>query len=81
MSHGPIQPELHEHMNALGEFLKEELQPWGFCLIVFPLNTPDGRVNYLSNANREDMLIAMKEFIANAEGRGPDGLPVSRTPQ
>ena len=39
--------------------------------LVFPFGQPNGkhRANYLSNANREDMLATMKEFIARAEGR------------
>ena len=81
MSHESIQPDLLLPMNTLGSFLAKRLRPYGFCLLVFPLNDRNGRMNYIANANREDMLIAMKEFIANAEGRGPDGLPVSRTPQ
>jgi hypothetical protein len=31
-----------------------------------------GTVNYISNAHRADMLSAMKEFIARAEGRAVD---------
>jgi hypothetical protein len=39
---------------------------------VFPLNTGEGRMNYISNANREDMVVALKEFIAASEGRAHD---------
>ena len=69
MSHGPIQPDLHGTMNALAEALKKLLEPYGFALLVFPMSTPKGRMNYISNAKRADMLVAMKEFIANNEGR------------
>lgn len=41
----------------------------GFCLLVFPFNGADGRLNYISNAEREDMLTALREFIAYHEGR------------
>jgi hypothetical protein len=77
MTHGPIQPELHEVMNAIGRLIDETLNPdkknrkWGFTLLMFELNTHEGRMNYLSNAAREDMLTAMKELIANFEGRVP----------
>lgn len=48
----------------------ERPKTWGFTLLVFEFGSPeDGRMNYISNAEREDMLTAMKEFIANAEGR------------
>jgi hypothetical protein len=32
-----------------------------------------GRVNYISNGNREDMLAMMREYLARAEGRYQDG--------
>lgn len=42
----------------------------GFALLMFPFGEkPDGRINYISNAQREDMLVAMKEFISRNEGR------------
>lgn len=45
----------------------------GFALLTFSLdNKPGDRVNYMSNCERADMLNAMKEFIARAEGRISD---------
>lgn len=42
----------------------------GFVILAFPFDGPEGqRVNYVSNANREDMIAAMKEIIARFEGR------------
>lgn len=42
----------------------------GFALFVFEFGkTSGGRVNYISNAGRADMLIAVKEWLARAEGR------------
>jgi hypothetical protein len=69
----PIDPQYREMMNRLARALDEGLGGLGFCLLVFPRNTPDGRVNYVSNANREDMIVALKEFIARQEGRVPPG--------
>lgn len=84
LSHQPIQREVREKANELGRFLDEYLngpklpllptggaRKWGFALLVFKLGGPtDGdRMNYISNAERADMLVAMKEFIARAEGR------------
>ncbi len=44
----------------------------GFCLFVFEFGKIDaGRVNYISNANRADMIVAVKEWLARAEGRVP----------
>ena len=69
MSHGPIEAEHLATMNAVAGTLLEVFPTMGFTLLVFPLNNPEGRMNYISNARREDMLVAMKEFIANMEGR------------
>lgn len=78
-THGPIQDELKEFMNNLGRGIdnllngkecKPKKRKWGFALLIFPFGeTPNGRMNYLSNSEREDMLVAMKEFIARNEGR------------
>lgn len=45
----------------------------GFALLVFDFDCPPGaRTNFISNAARNDMLNAMKEFIARAEGKISD---------
>lgn len=65
-----IDPRYHATMNALAEGISEVLGGLGFALLVFELNKVEGgRVNYISNAKREDMLAAMREFVARAEGR------------
>lgn len=67
----PIQKEYVESMNALAHGIAAILGPdAGFALLVFPFGEkPEGRVNYISNADRKDMLVAMREFIARAEGQ------------
>ena len=46
----------------------------GFVLLTFEFNkTEDGRVNYISNGERSDMIAAMKEWLARAEGRYHEG--------
>ena len=35
---------------------------WGFILFAFPFG-PGGRMNYVSNARREDVVATMREFI------------------
>lgn len=64
----PIQPELKEKMNEVGGILKEFFHPYGFVLLAFDYGNK-GRMNYLSSACREDVIAAMKEFIAHVEGR------------
>lgn len=42
----------------------------GFALFWFEFGaTEGGRVNYVSNAERADMITAVKEWLARAEGR------------
>lgn len=73
----PIEDKYNKAMNKIGEMIDNTLnadlenqnREHGFALLVFPFeNKIDSRVSYLSNANREDMITAMKEFIARAEG-------------
>ena len=72
MSEQPIEEDKHEAMNAVAAALKEAFPELGFCLLVFEFGDK-GRMNYISNAHRADMLIAMKEFISNNEfGEQPE---------
>lgn len=73
----PIEDKYYEVMNKVGGTIDSILndgkkgndREHGFALLVFPFkNSSDPRMNYISNAIREDMLVAMKEFIARAEG-------------
>jgi hypothetical protein len=77
-----------EHMRVLAKLIDSVLNPDdeirnGFMLLMFPFSESGGSHRpgcYLSNTVREDMLAAMKEFIARAEGRYSDmdgtGAPV-----
>jgi hypothetical protein len=57
-------------MNDIAELLDQVFAGYGFTLMVFDLNAiTDGHMNYISNAKREDMVLAMKEFVAAEEGR------------
>lgn len=52
---------------------KPENRTVAFTLLLFDFDKPlGGRVNYISNAKRDEMLTAMKEFIARSEGRIAD---------
>jgi hypothetical protein len=54
-THGPIEPEHRETMNEVGTILAECFKGYGFALLVSEFNTNSGRMNYLSNAHRDDM--------------------------
>jgi hypothetical protein len=46
----------------------------GFAILVFPFDAPEGtRTNYVSNADRDDMITALKEVVARFEGRVQTG--------
>jgi len=69
----PIKSDLYEKMNGLAKELSIFFKPYGFSLLVFDFQSKgEGRMNYISNAKRDDMLAAMKEFIAKHEGRLAD---------
>lgn len=76
MTHRPIDPRHRAIMNALASAIDQTLngenpkKKLGFVMLVAEFGQIDnGRVNYISNGAREDMIAMMKEFIARAEGR------------
>lgn len=70
MSHGPIDEAVRLKMTAIGNVIGDALpKEYGFTLLVFPINEHPGNMNYISSAQRADMLAALKELIANFEGR------------
>lgn len=83
MTHGPIQEQYRKQMNRLAkmidEFFNGRSKPnrkptVGFILLTAEFGKIDGgRVNYISNGNREDMIAMMREYLARVEGRYSDG--------
>lgn len=72
----PIQQQYRALMNATAEGLDkifngdQHPKKVGFVLLSFEFGkTEGGRVNYISNADRADMIAAMNEWLARAEGR------------
>lgn len=75
----PIEQQYIDMMNAVaraidemfnGE-LKGDARKTGFVLMVFPFGEDvEGRCNYISNgADRDDVVVLMKEMIARFEGQ------------
>jgi hypothetical protein len=63
----PIRPEVAKEMKHVAKAIEHQLpEGFGFALFVFDFS-PKGYISYMSNAQRPDMLRALKEFIANAE--------------
>ncbi|CDO35796.1 hypothetical protein [Novosphingobium sp. KN65.2] len=80
MTHAAIQAKHREKMNAIANTLDGTFnlpglpKRIGFVLLIAEFGQIDnGRVNYISNGERADMLAMMKEFIARAEGRYTEG--------
>lgn len=79
----PIQPDLDHPMNqmarAIDQFLNDPTQPrrLGFILLVAEFGKIEGgRVNYISNGDRADMIAMLREYLACLEGRvGASGGP------
>lgn len=76
----PIEKSYHEKMRRIAGWLDLAFngqvggkgRKTGFVLLVFPFNEESGRCNYISNgANREDIVVMMKEQIKRFEGQ-PD---------
>jgi len=59
---------LDEHFNGDA---KAGNRQTGFVLLVFPFHDREGRCNYISNANREDVVTLLKEQLAHFSG-APD---------
>jgi len=75
MSHRPIQAEHRDLMNAIAKSLDDVFNPGDTRRVVFVVLTANfgdyegGRVNYISNGHRDDIVSMMKETIARFEGR------------
>jgi len=78
---GPIQPEFLKLMNALAATIDEVFngkakgagRKTGFVLLVFPFDEVEGknRCNYISNADRKDVVTMLKQQVRRFEGQ-PD---------
>ncbi len=79
LGNAPIEEAYREKMNFLAKQLdwffngsaKKEDRHTGFMLLVFPFGDRSGRANYISNANRADVVTLLKEQLAYFEGQ-PD---------
>jgi hypothetical protein len=73
----PIEEAYREKMNHLGslidQFFNGDLRgndrKVGFCLMLFNFDDGTGRANYISNAERADVVTLLKEQLARFEGQ------------
>lgn len=79
----PIQEQYRRQMNKLArtidEYFNGRRKPGrkprvGFILLTAEFGKIDGgRVNYISNGERADMIAMLREYLARVEGRYSDG--------
>lgn len=71
----PIEPNFRAKMNGIAAALDDLFNPDGSGRIVFTLLVAEsgkmegGRVNYISNGERDDILSMLRELLGRAEGR------------
>jgi hypothetical protein len=57
-----------DQMQKIARLVNEELPDgWGFFVMAYPFNDLAGRMNYVANGERSDVLKLMREFIAKNE--------------
>ena len=69
---GPIQNEYRDMMKAMARAIDEFVNPTGkkengFIIMMFPFGDVEGRCNYISNAQRADVVKMLKEQIKRFE--------------
>ena len=77
MGDGPVQAEYEIMMKEVARLIdvmfndnaKGDDKKTGFVLLVFPFHNHDGRCNYMSNAQREDVVTLLKEQLKRFEGQ------------
>lgn len=75
----PISPAYREQMNQIARSLDTAFngdkrgkdKTTGFILLMFPFDAAveGARTNYISNADRKDIVVALKEIVARFEGQ------------
>ena len=62
-------------MQKLARFVDSQLPfGWGYVVLAFPFGE-GGRMNYISNSKREDVVRSMHEFIEATKAKWGDHLP------
>ena len=52
-----------QKMREIGELIEKEIPGMGFALVVFPFHVRKKYANYISNAQRADMIEALEETL------------------
>lgn len=67
----PVPDNIKKKLNDIGGIIGESLpEGWGFGLLIFQFGAK-GTMAWITNGGREDMILAMKDFIAQYGGELP----------
>ena len=66
-----VSEDLEASMQALAAVIMETIAPRAYCLLIFEADTTGDQMGYVSNANRDDMCEAMRQFIVAHERAKP----------
>jgi hypothetical protein len=58
---------VRDKMQRIGKHIAEQVPGYGFVVMIFPFQDPDGRCNYISNVNRNDAANVVKEWLERNE--------------
>ena len=78
----PVEPAATGQLKAIAAAIDDFLNPdrahkqWGFIVLMFPFGEKPGRCNYMSNAQRDDVKVLLREQLAYFEGM-PDTIKAS----
>jgi hypothetical protein len=68
--------KVRHDLQAIAHFVDKQIPfGWGFVILAFPLGTAEGRMNYVSNADRPDVVRAMYEFIEASKAKWGEYAP------
>jgi hypothetical protein len=67
--------QVRQNLQGMGRYIDKQLPyRWGFVLLTFPFGA-DGRMEYVSNAQRADVVRALYEFIEITKGKWAEHVP------
>lgn len=53
------------HLQEIAQSVDDQLPDgWGFILMAFPYNEPNGRLNYVAKCSREDGIRIVREWLS-----------------
>lgn len=61
---------IEKALRYLARFIQDAIPVnWGYMLLLFEINKEDSSLFYISSANRDDVIKAMKHFIEKEEAK------------